>query len=516
MPALLLRARLKVWIWPLMLGMLLCAPTPADGQQPDHEPNPYALSENAAEAAGWRTPGRSRLPGWLRVSGSYRLRYERLTDPFRSGGPGDADVLVHRALILADLRLDPVFVGAELQDARAFMTDANTPLNTSMINAAELLQAYVGVRLRDVFEAGSETTLRAGRLTIDMGSRRLIARNRFRNTLNAFTGVEAWWAGSGDARAAGFFTAPVQRRPAGSALLDNEAAFDEENFNVLFWGLFGAVGGLPWSSRGEVYLFGLHEQDDADLATRNRKLVTPGVRWFRPPRTGTLDFEVESVLQVGRSRSTTAATDTTYLDHLACFYHVALGYTVPAPWAPRLVVEYDLAGGDRDPTDRRNNRFDTLFGAGRFDSFSGRLPRCVHRTATASLDGYLGACSQEGHFGPTGMYGLIARSNINTPGVRVEGTPGAGVDGFLGYRAVWLAAGRDALTTRGIRDATGGSGRFVGHQIEGRGRVRVLSNHVHLEAGFAYFVAGGFLKRVPDGPGGRNTAFFYAQATLSF
>lgn len=47
----------------------------------------------------------------------------------------------HRVPALAEVRLDPVFIGAELQDACAFLTDENTPPGTAIVNAAELLQA---------------------------------------------------------------------------------------------------------------------------------------------------------------------------------------------------------------------------------------------------------------------------------------------------------------------------------------------------------------------------------------
>src|SRR5690606_18610047 len=130
-----------------------------------------------------------------------------------------------------------------------------------------------------------------------------------------------------------------------------------------------------------------HEQDTEDMPTRNRKLVTPGLRILRKAKPAQLDLEIEGAFQQGSSRASTSAEDTTRLDHLAFFFHGALGYTLELPWHPRILAEYDYASGDADPNDRAFGRFDTLYGARRFD------------------------------FGPTGMYGAFARSNINSPGL---------------------------------------------------------------------------------------------------
>ena len=70
---------------------------------------------------------------------------------------------------------------------------------------------------------------------MDVGSRRLIARNRFRNTINAFTGLDWQWnLGSQTFRA--FYVLPIQRRVADN-ILDNHAKFDSEDINVRFWGV---------------------------------------------------------------------------------------------------------------------------------------------------------------------------------------------------------------------------------------------------------------------------------------
>ena len=143
--------------------------------------------------------------------------------------------------------------------------------------------------------------------------------------------------------------------------------------------------------------------------------------------------------------------------------------------------------GDADPADAINERFDTLYGARRFE------------------------------YGPTGIYGAFARSNISSPGMRLEVVPRPAANGFLSYRALWLAQASDAWPTTGIRDPDGVSGKFLGHQIEGRARWSVLNAHMTIEAGFARLWIGEFASRAPNGyETPANPLFVYSQIILAF
>jgi phosphoglycolate phosphatase-like HAD superfamily hydrolase len=154
---------------------------------------------------------------------------------------------------------------------------------------------------------------------------------------------------------------------------------------------------------GEIYLFGLQEEDSPALPTRNRELYTPGLRFSRKAADAAWDFDFESAIQFGTLRGS---------------------YTFAASGSPHLAVLYDYASGDKSSADNDSNRFDTLYGARRFEH------------------------------GPTGIYGAFARSNIQSPGVRISRKPHAQIDGMIGYRAYWLASDTDAWTTSGLRDAS--------------------------------------------------------------
>ena len=129
--------------------------------------------------------------------------------------------------------------GFELADSRIYLEDSDAPLDTTLINPLDFLQAYVHVTVPDAFAEGANLQLRAGRQTIDLGGRRLLARNRFRNTINAFSGVSVQWVGPRQDVARAFVTVPVQRRPTLlEALAGNAMEPDSELSSSIFWGLF--------------------------------------------------------------------------------------------------------------------------------------------------------------------------------------------------------------------------------------------------------------------------------------
>jgi len=483
------------------------APEQSDPLAPSSEAAPDPAAEEAPEAATpeaatstedippanappkeegpWRLT--DHLPDWFHVEGSFRARYAYVTNALRSGVRGDNRAISLRTTILLELRGDPFGVplraGFELEDSRLYADDSNLALSTGMVNAVEPLQAYLRWDLGSVLPG--EGFVRAGRLTADFGSRRLVARNRFRNTINAFTGIEAEYEDSSGVRLHGLFASPIQRLPGKrDDLDDNKIRTDREHEQVLFWGLLIATP--PNEDTGieaESYFFGLHEDDASDRATRDRELYTFGNRAFRKKARGELDFELEWVYQFGRSRRGTGAGP--LLDHSAYFAHLALGYTFDHDWKPRLILQYDYASGDRNANDGDNNQFDTLFGARRFE------------------------------FGATGIFGPIARGNISTPGLRFEVYPLADVRLDFLYRAYWLANQRDAFTAAGVQDPTGMSGNFVGHLLEFRGRWEIVPKNVRLEAGMAALIRGRFARRAPGANAGEHL-MTYAHLAFSF
>ncbi|MBU6472370.1 MAG: alginate export family protein [Alphaproteobacteria bacterium] len=441
----------------------------------------------ACAAAPLRLAASLNAPDWLTLGGSYRLRYETLNGRFRAHYAGSDQILVERLLLAARVQFGAFYAGGELEDSRQQLADSGTHLGTDSVDAFEPLQFYAGLQLHNAFAPGDSLDIKGGRMTIDDGSRRLVARNRFRNTLNAFTGLDANWQDAGGLSVHAFYVLPVNRRPTSkAALLDNTVQLDSESFHTQFWGVSVTEPDVLGRASGEAYIFGLSSHDGPGLPVADRDLYTPGLRLYAKPKAGTFDYQIEAAMQFGTSRATTAASDTRNLSHLAGFIHLDAGYTWQAPWSPRLEVDYDYASGDDHPGDGTDNRFDTLYGARRFD------------------------------FGPTGIYGAVARSNVDTPGLRLEVKPAHSVSAFVGYRAIWLAASRDQWTTAGLQDKTGRSGNFVGHQFEARLRAELVPGNLDVEFGGAYLVHGSYQDLVPGAPKDGNTTYVYSQAVLSF
>lgn len=424
-------------------------------------------------------------PEWLSLRLEQRTRVEHLQNDFRASSAGkDETAGVLRTLLAAEARIQRLAIGVELEDSRAYADD-QTPLNVTIVDAAEILQAYLGWRQANAFRSGDQLSVTAGRMTIDLGSRRLVARNEFRNTINAFTGLDLQWTSPDRHAVRAFATMPVLRLPTDPARLDdNEIELDEENDEAGLWALFYASPALYADARVEAYVIGIMEGYSPDAPSLNRRVVTPGFRVLRLPATGHVDFQLEAMLQAGESRATLARNDTKDLDHLAYSVHASTGYRLDAPWTPRVVLQWDVASGDSSPNDGDNNRFDPLFGARRFE------------------------------FGPTSLYGALARNNLMSPGLRIEATPRSDVDTFVAYRPAWLEADHDAWTTAGLRDPAGRSGSFVGHQIEGRIRWHVRPGNLMLDVGSAHLVKGEFAKTAP-GSVDASPIYFYAQGTVT-
>lgn len=436
-------------------------------------------------ANGWRLAETASIPDGTFLSGSFRLRYENLDGRYRSGRSGSDEVLVLRTLLHGEIDLGNVRIGAEIEDSRQEMGDSGTPLSATLVNTAELLQAYFEWTVDDLLGSGIKGVLKAGRQTMDLGNRRLLARNRYRNTLNSFNGAD-WQMRFGDGiQARAFYVLPVVRTPSDSSSLDqNEVEFDEEDTNFRFWGIQASTDNTAWEGSAEIYLLGLDENDTDERATRNRKIYTGGFRLYRPRKACQFDYQVESMIQWGQSRTSTSSS--TDLDHLAHFQHAEFGYTFEYPWNPRLLAQFDYASGDDDPNDGKNNRFDTLFGARRFD------------------------------FGPTSIYGAFARSNLISPGIRLQVKPADTVSGFAGYRANWLESDRDAWTTANVTDASGLSGGFLGHQVEVRVRWDPAPGNLRLETGMVRLFQGEFGRDASDAVAEGDSTYYYVQSTFSF
>ena len=244
------------------------------------------------------------FPDWFTFNGTDRSRVEVLDGQFRPSLDGGDQLVAFRTTLALRVERETFDAEFELMDSRQSLSDRGTPLGTDDVNSLALLQASIGVGLQDYLGTDA-VSFRLGRQTMDLGGRRLIARNRFRNTVNSFTGLSAQWYRGKDLRLNCFYFLPVSRRPSGfNRLIDHDIQIDQESFSRRLWGLHGERSGLWFDSVGEAYLVRLDESDTIREPSKNRKLLSPGLRWLRRSKVGQFDFDIEGVGQFGQSRAT--------------------------------------------------------------------------------------------------------------------------------------------------------------------------------------------------------------------
>lgn len=414
------------------------------------------------------------LPDWIDLGLEQRTRFESYDHPWRTDqaiGNGRTDAQIPlRSRVRFGLGGDgPLRFLFEGQDSRSFLDgDRGDFRNTTTVNEFDVLQLLGSLTLHNVMGTGLRTDFHFGRMTMDFGRRRLIARNDFRNTTNSFDGLH-WQIGQGQTwRFRAFIVEPVIR---------DSVALDRQNDKSLFWGTYFENRQFPWLKMDAYYL-GLNDKQVANVAN-HRTYSTFGGRLYKDPKPGEPDYEIETSWQTGHRGAT---------DHFAHFQHLDLGYTLNLPWTPRLVFHYDYASGDRQPGDNQNEGFDTLFGARRFE------------------------------YGPTGIWGPFSRTNLQSPGWRLIVKPAPNVTLQVKHRVWYLAQSKDFFGSSGLRDTTGNAGTSLGHDVELRAQWAVTSN-LDFDVGYDHWFKGSYFDRLPVSAGlptggNKDGDYFYASIRL--
>jgi hypothetical protein len=178
------------------------------------------------------------LPSWLDLAIDHRTRFEFLEGPFRPDEPDTQSQFLQRTrLRLGADGPGPLRFLAELQDSRVH-GDEPRDFTLTEIDTLDVLQLLVTAKTLDLLGTGLRADVHVGRLTMDFGSRRLVARNRFRNTTNAFDGIHLQ-LGDGEAwRARAFLTRPVTLE---QGYFDNDSSAKRR-----FWGVAYEDQRISW------------------------------------------------------------------------------------------------------------------------------------------------------------------------------------------------------------------------------------------------------------------------------
>ena len=419
---------------------------------------------------------------WFDLSGYQRSRVEAVSGDIRPGG-GEQSAFMLRTVVAARLGDGPVRLNAELWDARAYAIAPGTRLNTGEVNALEPVVLSLTADLRGLARQlgpGGRATLAAGRMLVNIGSRRIVAAEDYRNTILSSTGLRLdlgnrQWAGTL------VWVMPDQRLPDDPVRLRRAAVvLDRENGNLVLWGgdLLRHLPGLDI----EASAIHLSEHDQATLASRDRQLTTVSLRLLKPRKPGQWDGEVEAAWQWGAaSRSTSAAAPR--LPVAAWFVHGDIGHGWAGPWQPRLSVVFDVVSGDRAGGTIR--RFDPLFGIRQPD------------------------------FAPGSLYAYIGRTNVMAAGVKGE-VANRHSDAFFSVKPMWAQSRSDQFSQSGARDPAGLSGRFAGWELVGRVRHWLVKDRLRLEVDGVLMLRRGLLRTAPGLPPGDSVSYGSLALQASF
>ena len=282
--------------------------------------------------------------------------------------------------------------------------------------------------------------------------------------------------------------------------------FNESNWNDTFAGFYGSTTAFPIQTTEAYFLYRNKASSNPvyvdTLGNRARpfdiqqEIYTVGLRAKSTPgKLHGFDYELEGAYQFGRAAGTIGsaypnATGTS-LEHSAFACMVRGGYTLEeTPWKPRLGLEYDVASGDSNPNDDKDESFLNLF------------------PTNHKFYGYMD---------------LFAWKNIHDPSVSLKMTPHPAVSLQLDGHAFWLYTNQDAwyranavTQVRPLNAAALSADRFAGTELDltvGYTPYKWLK----LLAGYSHFFAGQYLSDTRTATAGNDDANFgYLQATFIF
>jgi hypothetical protein len=398
---------------------------------------------------------------WLDFGIQQRTRFELRDDYYAEQLESDNPFLLRtRAYLGIRNIIDPLRFGFEFQDSRQFGSELAE--GTGEVNENELLQAFAELYFPDAVGPDHPLSFRFGRMSFDAVNRRLFARNRFRNTTNAFDGFRLR---IGDEQSPWdidiFAFQPVER------FLRQIDHGDDERW---IYGINGYWRGWSPAITLEPYYFVLDE-DRKGFGAIDRELHTIGIHGFGLFGDSGFDYDFDFAYQFGQI---------TGGRHRAFATHGEIGYSFDHKWKPRAAVFFDYATGERDANDDINERFNSLFGA---------------------------AHNFYGHSDNFGWNNLIQAAFH----LSAKPTNKLRLNAF--YRNFWLASDSDAFVRAGIRDRHGNSGDWIGHEIDMRTQYQI-TEELEIDVGYAYFIPGSFTSNA-----GSNAVddsdFFYVQLTIT-
>jgi hypothetical protein len=400
---------------------------------------------------------------WLDVGLDYRFRYERRDDDFRRPRDGLDEPILLRTRAYLGLKeiLDPFRFVIEFEDSRRY--NSQYVRDDRDVNEFELIQTFGELYFKDALgqdDLGQNRPLRirGGRMAFEVLDRRLIARNEWRNTTNNFQGFRIMMGEDRNDWGVDLLALqPIERL---------KYEFDRPNAEQWF---FGAIGHWrKWSDivTLEPYYLGLKQ--DGKAGNIDRAIHSTALRAYGFIGDTGFNYDFDIVYQFGRNGTE---------QHEAFGFTSEVGYTFHHPWKPRLSAFYGYGSGDHDPNDNKNQHFERFFGFAR----------------------------------PWSNNDYFSWENLATPKIRLEFQPLKDLRIDTGYSWYWLASDKDQWANAKLRDPTGRSGDFIGHEFDIRVRYK-LTSRIDSNIGYAHFLPGEFPKHFQRKD---DSDFFYVELLIN-
>ena len=410
---------------------------------------------------------------WLDIGLDYRVRYEHRDNDFRRNKDIIDEPILLRTRVYLGIRdiIDPLRFAVELADARRNQSQFSRADDTRDINQAEVIQAYAELYFKSTPLSHDDNgnayplSIRVGRQALEQLDKRLVARNTYRNTTNNFTGTRVQIGQmKNDWHIDMFAYQPIQR-------FDLQP--DETNDSQHFYGAL--VHWRKWSQwvTLQPYYYLLNQDGNKvkyDLNGRiennasrkiDRSIHTAGLRGYGSIPDSGWDYDVNYVRQRGEQDA--SLTDKTEIKHEAYAYNAEFGYSFNESWKPRLSAFCGLVTGDKNPNDRKTERFERLFGFAR----------------------------------PWSNSDTFEMSNLKSTKIRLEFEPQVSFIKQLkidtGYNWYRLESDTDSWGPATLRDRTGVSGSDIGREFDITARFP-LGKQVYTNISYAHFIAGDFTK----------------------
>jgi hypothetical protein len=419
----------------------------------------------------------------LQMSGDIRVRFEHRDNWDMNKRIADnADPTFLRTRVNFDLTYRSFLRAVvTLLDARQFHT---RPIDSGGIDPAwedyfDVLQAFIEWSCPD-----SPWTARLGRLNLpNLGDNRLIQTSLWTNIPRAFEG--AWLTHrTSDAEIHLFALQElIYQNQRNDDIISGRMHNKEHEF---FYGAYGTFHSLA-PHEFDLYFLGISDRDDqrtfpsavkseeGRYGTTDR--YTVGTRWRGPLREdecGTLGYGFETAYQFGHRAN----------DNIRAFMlHSDLNYQWTGAWKPKVILEGNLASGDRKDGDGVSNTFQPLYG---------------------------------GTHSPYGIMDFFRLSNLREIALTGSVTPSDKWKHQLEFHKLWLDSRTDswcsAIPGSYPRDKTGNSGRDAGSEIDFISTYK-LNKCTTFEMGAAHFFSGNFAEN-NGRPDDANYLYFQTQFTF--